>query len=140
MATEAVTVNVGKLSAIKCSIRSTTVPEKTRHIKYAPEALTAVVEHYNAHQAQQLDIAACRASYVHGSIRAFIFEVPEDHVGDIILGVQTDVHIRDTPEAHEWVTAMLNEIPTILSHIPDDVKAALDDSMRPLFSCCLCLY
>ena len=44
------TVDVSKLTALKCTVRATTVPEKTRHAKYAPEALTAVIgDLYGAH-------------------------------------------------------------------------------------------
>ena len=102
MATEKATIDVGKLSALKCSVRSMTVPEKTRHVKYAPEALTAVIEYFNALQEKALDIAVCRASYIHGSVRAFILEVPEDRAGDIILAIQDDVTFETLDELGKY--------------------------------------
>ena len=40
----------------------------------------------------------CRASYIHGSTRAFILEVPEDRVGDIILAIHDDVTFETLDE------------------------------------------
>ena len=55
---------------------------------YAVEALAAITEHFNAlHETKKLDIQLCRVDYVHGSTRAFIFEVPADYADDVILTI-----------------------------------------------------
>ena len=86
------TIDVAGLVAIKCKVISFTVPEKTRHKTYAPEALAAITEYFNAHEeTKKIDIKLCRANYVHGSTRAFIFEVPSEHADDLILTIGEDL-------------------------------------------------
>ena len=55
------TIDVGNLVALKCTVVSMTVPEKTRHRKYAAEALAATIEFFNAlHESKKVDIHMCR--------------------------------------------------------------------------------
>ena len=78
-------IDVANLVAIKCKVKAFTVPEKTRHKKYAAEALAATIEFFNAlHESKKVDIMMCRADYVHGSTRAFILEVPAEDADDIV--------------------------------------------------------
>ena len=85
-------LDIANLVPLKCTVKSTTVPEKTRHVKYAPEALTMLVETFNAVKTggAPLDVKQCRPSYVHGC-RSFIFEVPRCHADEIILAIMENI-------------------------------------------------
>ena len=69
-------IDVANLVAIQCKVKAFTVPEKTRHKAYAVEALAAVVEHFNSlNESKKINEHTCRTDYVHGSTRAYIFEI-----------------------------------------------------------------
>ena len=85
------TIDITDLQPLRFSIISTTVPEKTRHLKYAVEALAAVLEAYNHVVAVELDIKRCRASYVHGNVRSFILELPSDPAQTILELLQEPI-------------------------------------------------
>ena len=85
-------LDIANLVPLKCTVKSTTVPEKTRHVKYAPEALTMLVETFNTVKLGgiPLDVKQCRPSYVHGC-RSFIFEVPRVYADEIILAIMENI-------------------------------------------------
>ena len=101
------TIDVGNLVALKCTGVSMTVPEKTRHRKYAAEALAATIEFFNAlHESKKVDIKMCRADYVHGSTRSFIFEVPAGDADDIALTISEDLTFETVDNVGSYTLGM----------------------------------
>ena len=101
------TIDVANLVAIKCSLRAFTGPEKTRRKKYAVEALAAITENFNSlHETKQIDIQVCRVDYVHGSVRAFIFEVPTELADDFILTITEEVTFETTDSIGSYTLGM----------------------------------
>ena len=101
------TIDVGNLVALKCTVVSMTVPEKTRHRKYAAEALAATIEFFNAlHESKKVDITMCRADYVHGSTRSFIFEVPAGDADDIALTISEDLTFETVDNVGSYTLGM----------------------------------
>ena len=86
------TIDVANLVAIKCKVNKSTVPEKTRHKTYAVEALAAVIEHFNSlNETKKINEHTCRTDYVHGSTRAFVFQVPAEFVEDLVLMITEEI-------------------------------------------------
>ena len=101
------TIDVAGLVAVACKVRSMTVPEKTRHKTYAPEALAAIAEMFNSlHETQKIDIQLCRANYVHGTTRAFIFELPSEIADDFILTIGDDTTFETTDSLGSYTIGM----------------------------------